>query len=67
MLCESSDDNEQLETISKFSLKENINQMLQPISSAEANLVNTADLKLHSSHQAFREASEYSKILAYLL
>lgn len=33
MLWEFSDDNQQLEMISKFSLKEDLHQMLQPISS----------------------------------
>lgn len=68
MLCEFSDANQQVETISKFSLKD-IDQMLQPMSSGEKNnLANTADLKLQSSlHQAFQEDSGKSKLLAYLL
>lgn len=62
MLREFSDADQQIETISRSPLKEDINQLLQPISSAgKNNLANTADLKLHSSlNQAFKEGPKNS-------
>lgn len=61
VLREFSDADQQMGTIfSSSSLKEDINQLLQQISSAgKNNLSSTADLKLHSRlNQAFQEGSK---------
>lgn len=60
VLREFSDADQQMGTIFSSSLKEDINQLLQPISSAgKNNLASTADLKLHSRlNQAFQEGSK---------